>query len=225
MPRPRIGAVGGAFISLSMTELIGFGLEHRVQRLLDTRAHNLVHVSLQLPLIDLDRPARPPLSKVRKKRYVIPNQSPIGAALFWLPAYLIAVLARLDPTGLGDTARASTVLVSSGMVSLAVVLAHDLAKKAGGDATLGVSTVGLGSFFSYLWLFPGQYSHGVAIGISTLYVWYWFTRLDHQDAKSWLLLGLRGGLVALVRWQNVLLPLLSLPWKVSRAASRRHALT
>ena len=152
-----------------------------------------------------------------------PNVSPIGAALFWLPAYLIVVVTRIDPTGLGFASRASTVIVSSGMVSIAVFLAHDLAKRLETESTLAVATVAVGSFFSYWWLFPGQMSHGVAIGISTLYVWYWFTRLDRQNAGCWLLLGLLGGLVAIVRWQNVLLPLLSLPWKVSRATSPKSA--
>ena len=50
-----------------------------------------------------------------------PNVSPIGAALFWLPAYLVVALTGLDPTGLGSVSRAATVLVSSGLVSVAVV--------------------------------------------------------------------------------------------------------
>ena len=39
--------------------------------------------------------------------------------------------------------------------------------------------------------------------------------------RSWFVLGVLGGLVALVRWQNILLPLLSLPWKTWRHPWRR----
>ena len=146
-----------------------------------------------------------------------PNESPIGAALFWLPAYLIVIFAQLDPSGLGVASRVSTVIVSSSLVSMAVFLARDLARRTvPAGSSLSVAAVAGGSFFVYWWLYPGLYSHGVAIGISTLYVWYWFTRLDRHDLKCWLVLGLLGGLVALVRWQNVLLPLISLPWKIRR---------
>ena len=37
------------------TELIRFGLEHRVQRLLDARAHRFVDVALELAFVNLDR--------------------------------------------------------------------------------------------------------------------------------------------------------------------------
>jgi fluoride ion exporter CrcB/FEX len=153
-----------------------------------------------------------------------PNESPIGAALFWLPAYLFVVLARLDPSGLGVASRVSTIVVSSGMVSLAVLLAHDLVKRSGTrDAGIGVIAVAAGSFYGYWWLHPGLFSHGVAIGISTLYVWYWYRALGRQDARAWLVLGLLGGLVAVVRWQNVLLPLLSVPWMLAGMRSPRRA--
>jgi hypothetical protein len=155
-----------------------------------------------------------------------PNESPIGAALFWLPAYLLVVLTRLDPSGLGLAARVSTVVVSSGMVSLAVVLAYDVVRRSGhGNAGIGAAAVAAGSFYGYWWLHPGLFSHGVAIGISTLYVWYWWKSLAREDARSWIVLGLLAGLVAAVRWQNVLLPVLSLLWKLPAVRSPRRAVT
>ena len=50
-----IGPVGRPLVALGLAELIRFGLEHRVQGLLDTRADDLVDMALQLALVNLDR--------------------------------------------------------------------------------------------------------------------------------------------------------------------------
>jgi hypothetical protein len=152
-----------------------------------------------------------------------PNPSPIGPALFWLPAYLLVLLLGLDPSGFGTASRGAAMVVSSGIFSLGVLATWDLIRSRTENAWASVFLVAGTSFFAYWWIFPGLFGHAIAVGLCGIYVWYWDRTLDRDDARNWAVLGLLGGLITIVRWQNALLPILSLAWKLQRARSARQA--
>jgi hypothetical protein len=58
MSRPGIHPVRRPLIALGAANLICLRLQQCVRRLLDARSHHLIHVSLQLRLIDLQRSKR-----------------------------------------------------------------------------------------------------------------------------------------------------------------------
>jgi hypothetical protein len=187
----------------------------------------------------------------------VPNESPIGPALFWLPAYLLVVGLRIDPSGVGWASQAAAVFMSALAFSLGVLLAYRLLLKytgrggaiaahhsennkdngaeidsqgpAGsavewlGYPLLSVAIVTVGSFFLYWWLFQGLYGHALAVGVCTAFVWYWDRVFDSDKPSQWIILGAVGGLVTLVRWQNLVLPLLAALIKAAYSKDRSRA--
>lgn len=132
----------------------------------------------------------------------------------------VAALKDQEPdTSLPDAARAATVIASSALFSLAVCLSYGLMRRRAAHPASSVALVALGSFYLYWWVWPGQFGHAVAIGVSTLYVWMWSKSLDRHEARTWVLLGALAGLVSIVRWQNAILPLLSLVWRWRRTGA------
>lgn len=75
-----------------------------------------------------------------------------------------------------------------------------------------MALIGGAGFYAFWWIWPGLFGHAAAIGVSSLYVFLWERWIDHERLRSWSILGLVAGLVAIVRWQNALLPLVSLFW-------------
>jgi len=188
----------------------------------------------------------------------VPNESPIGPALFWLPAYLIVVFLGIDPTGYGWASQAAAVFTSALAFSIGVLLAFQLlckySRTASSNSTrsasngsgppgsddhvvvtgdldsqwlgyplLSVATVAFGSFFIYWWLFQGLYGHALAVGVCTAFVWYWDRMFDSDKLSHWIILGAIGGLVTLVRWQNLVLPLLAVLIKVAYSKDRARS--
>ena len=168
----------------------------------------------------------------------VPNESPIGPALFWLPAYLIVVFLGIDPTGLGWASQAAAVFISALAFSIGLFLALQLLRKYVdsedpgsedpdaqwlGFPLLSVATVACGSFFIYWWLLQGLYGHALAVGVCTAFVWYWDRVFDSDKLSHWVILGAIGGLVTLVRWQNLVLPLLAALIKAAYSKDRTRS--
>ncbi len=152
-----------------------------------------------------------------------PNESPIGPALLWLPAYLLLVGSGIDPSGVGLITRALLAAISSAAFSAGILATWATVRRLTSHALLTVGCVVLASHYVYWWLFPGLYGHALAAGTCGLYFWFWRRTLDRDDARSWALLGAISGLVAMVRWQNLLLPLLGAGWKILRRGRLRPA--
>lgn len=153
-----------------------------------------------------------------------PNESPIGPALLWLPGYLLIIGLGLDPGGLGAPARIAAVITSSAVASVGVIAAYALVRRRTAHPLIAVALVAGGSFYLYWWLWPGLYGHAIAIGLCGLYVWVWDRTLDHDEPRVWLGLGLLAGLITIVRWQNVILPAISIIWRWRRSRSPASAL-
>jgi len=163
----------------------------------------------------------------------VPNESPIGPALFWLPAFLLVVFLGIDPSGYGWASQAAAVFTSALAFSMGLFLALHLLRKYVdsedpdsqwlGYPLLSVATVTFGSFFIYWWLFQGLYGHALAVGVCTAFVWYWDRVFDSDKSSHWVILGAIGGLVTLVRWQNLVLPLLAVLIKAAYSKDRTRS--
>ena len=135
-----------------------------------------------------------------------PNQYPIGPAILSLPAYLVAAVVR--PSGQPQFAPPFTTaytLASLFYGLLALALTFRLLRKLafGLDASLAaVVGVVVGSPLLYYLLYSPSYSHTFSAFAVTLFVYLWWTRRDRRTWRGWLLLGLVGGVMALVRWQD-----------------------
>lgn len=132
-----------------------------------------------------------------------PNTAALGAPLVWLPGFVIA-----HASGSAAAERASCVFVSAALFSVGVWLAFRMAHERFGAlaAALGTAFVAGASFFFYWWLYPGLYAHAPAIGVTTLFVFTWWRGLGRAEPRRWAVLGLLGGFLTVMRWQNVWLP-------------------
>ncbi|HEX6348170.1 MAG TPA: glycosyltransferase family 39 protein [Candidatus Dormibacteraeota bacterium] len=138
------------------------------------------------------------------------NFFPMGPALLAGPAYLVAP---------GETAF---VLASLLFGLLALALAYRL----GGllvdrrAALRGTLAAALATPFVYYLVYEPSYSHTFSAFAVGLFVWAWWRGREDRSEVGWLVLGLLGGLMALVRFQDgplLAIALLDLPrarWRV-----------
>ena len=153
-----------------------------------------------------------------------PNQYPIGPALMSLPAYLVAVAVR--PSGepqYGPPFSNAYTLASLAYGLFALALVYRLLRRMSFGphaAVASVAGIALGTPLLYYLLYSPSYSHTFSAFTVTLFMYVWWTRRDHRTVRGWLVLGLLGGLMALVRWQDgpmMAVALLDLPkarWRV-----------
>lgn len=135
-----------------------------------------------------------------------PNQFPIGPALLSLPAYLIALLVR--PSGqpmFGPPFTSAYTLASLLYGALALALCYRLARRttdSTGAATGATIAITLATPLLFYLLYDPSYSHTFSAFMVSLFLYLWWTRRDGRTVSGWLLLGLVGGTMALVRWQD-----------------------
>lgn len=143
------------------------------------------------------------------------NEAAVGAALLWTPGFLAVHAAMLTGRALGAGVTAdgyaapyqsACVLAGSLSMSLGIWLSYGILRRLGNqpsDAVIGVALVATGTHYLHSWLLPGLYAHTLAVGLSTVFVYYWSRTWGRTDPARWAVLGLLGGLGFLVRWQNV----------------------
>ena len=130
---------------------------------------------------------------------------PVGPALISLPAYLAALVARSsgDPQ-FGPPFSVVISLVSLLAGLLALVFSYRLATAVTTPASALVGVVGAAAAtpFIYYLLYEPSYSHTFsACGVAAfLYLWWWGR--DHRSVWGWFALGLLGGLMGLIRFQD-----------------------
>ncbi len=137
----------------------------------------------------------------------LPNNYSVGPAVLWLPAYLIAhglgLLGLYRPTGFGYpyfTAVATVTAVGgfAGVVFVFRLLREYFDERAALPATL---LVWLATFHVWYMIFEPSMSHAFAMAsVSGLLL---LAHRGNGGARSFFLAGAASGLVALVRWQNV----------------------
>lgn len=147
----------------------------------------------------------PLLIESRTSTNMLADYFPVGPALISSPAYLAALVAR--PSGEPQFGPPFSVVVS--LVSLlagllALVLSYRLATASSGPQASLVGVVGAAAAtpFVYYLLYEPSYSHTFSAGAvaAFLYVWWW--RRDHRSPWGWLALGVLGGLMGLIRFQD-----------------------
>jgi hypothetical protein len=135
-----------------------------------------------------------------------PNQFPIGPAILSLPAYLIALL--ISPSGqplFGPPFTSAYTLASLFYGALALALCYRLARRvtnSTGAAAGAITAIALATPLLFYLLYDPSYSHTFSAFTVSFFLYLWWTRREGRTASGWLLLGLVGGLMALVRWQD-----------------------
>jgi hypothetical protein len=137
----------------------------------------------------------------------LPNHHSIGPALFWLPSFVAAhALGKLGlyrPTGFGYpyfTAIATTT-VFAGFLGVVFVFRLVRAYFDEGLAFVSALLVWLATF--HVWYMVVEPSMSHAFAVATVAGFLLLTHRGIQGTRSFLVAGAVAGLVALVRWQNV----------------------
>lgn len=146
------------------------------------------------------------------------NQFSIGPALLSVPAYLAALVIR--PSGRPEFGAPFTVaftLASLFYGLAALALSYRLARTVIPSAPAAASGVGAALFGTpalFYLLYEPSYAHMFSAFMVTAFLYLWWTRRDHRSLTGYVLLGLLGGLMALTRWQDaaiMIVTLLDLP--------------
>jgi len=146
---------------------------------------------------------------------------PVGPAILAAPAYLVAVAAR--PSGepqFGPPFSVAITLVSLLLGLLALVLSYRLAAAVASPraAILGVAGAAAATPFLYYLLYEPSYSHSFSACAVAAFLYLWWQGRDRRTWQGWALLGLLGGLLGLIRFQDGPLLLIGLidrprkPW-------------
>ncbi len=143
------------------------------------------------------------------------NHTPIGCAILWSPFFLIGHVTAVQMHHAGRAvavdgyshpytmavAIGTHVYCFLGVILLFLVCARYFSTPA---SLLAVLTVWLASFLpAYILLYPSM-SHAQSFFSVTLFIWLWLKVRERWEPALWCLLGIAGGLMALVRTQNVI---------------------
>lgn len=137
---------------------------------------------------------------------MIANFFPVGAAVVASPPYLVALL--FDHSGepqYGMPFSAAFTLTSllAGLVALALCWRLTASR-------IAVAAVAVATPYTFYLLYAAAYSHMFsALAVSAFVLLWWRTR-DRRTALAWVGLGLLGGVMALIRFQDGLLLLIVL---------------
>ena len=138
---------------------------------------------------------------------------PFGSALLWLPFYLLAHLWLLTLNLVGGQFRHEgyyypyQMAVGLGTLTygfIGLVLAYRIAcdyfsRYLSLAATLIVCA---GSFVLWYLAVDSSYTHGNSLFTVTLFLFLWHRTRRSRTIRQWAWLGLAGGLMTMVRWQN-----------------------
>lgn len=146
-----------------------------------------------------------PLFQVRIVSGRLADFFPVGPALLSVPAYLLAL--GLRPGGdpiYGPPFSWAFTLASLFYGLLAIVISYRLASSIAGRraALIGSAGVALSTPFLYYLLYEPSYSHTFSAFAVGAFLYLWWRQRDCRTAAGWLALGLLGGLMGLVRFQD-----------------------
>jgi hypothetical protein len=134
------------------------------------------------------------------------NQFSIGPAVLSLPFYLVAL--ALKPSGSPQFEPPFTfafTLASLLYGALALALIYVWLRRLGhtsGIALVAISGVALATPFLFYAVYDPSYSHMFSAFMVTAFMYVWWSRRATRGLAGWLALGVIGGLMALVRWQD-----------------------
>jgi hypothetical protein len=137
------------------------------------------------------------------------NYAPIGAAVVWAPFYAIGhvvALATGAPADGFSQPYISAISYGSAFYGFAaVVLSALIARRLVGRGLLASVVILIGTpLVFYAYVAPG-FGHAASAFCVSLFVWVWLRARERWTVRDAILLGLAGGLMTLVREQDVLL--------------------
>jgi hypothetical protein len=144
---------------------------------------------------------------------------PVGSALLWLPFFMLGHIwlgvlnlfgADHARDGLSNPYQMAVGLGTLVYGVIALVLIYRIArdyfsKNLAAAATIAVAS---GSFVVWYLAIDSSFSHGNSLFTVTLFLFIWYRTRDARSIRQWALLGLVGGLMMTVRWQNAIFLLL-----------------
>jgi hypothetical protein len=159
------------------------------------------------------------------------SRMPIGAALTWLPPFLVVHLFALVTSALGAPWRAdgfgplyqATITTSTYVYVVAALVGLEaVLRRRHGPPVALLSTLGifLATPLLYYATANPSMSHGVQAASAIAFVLAWMWAREGEDPRRWLVTGLLGGLVCVIRPQDAVLlalPLLDLLRRGRRA--------
>jgi hypothetical protein len=167
------------------------------------------------------------------------NFAPLGSALLWSPFYLIAhagvrVAGALGAGGTADGLslpyQAAVSLGSALYALLGLLLTHDMLRRHAGlpepAASWAPAALWLGTPLLYYTTLAPAFSHACSLFAVSLLLWRWLRARAGESWIAWALVGLAGGLCALVREQDLLflaVPAADLAWSTARRRDARTA--
>lgn len=164
-----------------------------------------------------------PLFTQKTPRGLAADYFPVGPALLAAPLYIaaLAIAPRGQPE-FGPPFSIAITLASLLYGLLALALAYLLAAEVVGrrPAALAVAVAAGATSFAYYLVYEPSYSHSFSAFAVGAFLLAWWRGRDGRSLAGWLGLGLLGGLLALIRFQDgalVAIALLDLPrarWRV-----------
>lgn len=162
---------------------------------------------------------------LRKKEEMLSRKTPIGRAanlfsvgpaILWAPAFLVShgvALVLQQPTdGFSYLYEAPLLLLSIAYGFVGILLIYQVAAGMFSRFAAFVAILGiwLGTNVVYYMGISPSASHVLSLFTSGLFVYLWWRGRNGRRPLAWFVWGLSAGLMALVRWQDVLLAILAL---------------
>jgi hypothetical protein len=137
------------------------------------------------------------------------NYAPVGAAVVWAPFYatghLVALATGAPADGFSQPYISAISYGSAFYGFAAAILSALIARRLLGRGLLASLVILVGTpLVFYTYVAPG-FGHAASAFCVSLFVWVWLRARDRWTVRDGFLLGLAGGLMTLVREQDVLL--------------------
>ena len=142
------------------------------------------------------------------------NPFGVGLAILVAPFFLVAHLIVFIMNGMGSSIPPDgystpylyvTAFGSALYGFIGLLLSYDICKKYFSETIAFVSTLSIwfaSSIMVYMYLHPFM-SHSVSLFAVSLFLWLWHKTIKNRNTKSWFLLGLVGGLIAIIRYAEI----------------------
>lgn len=154
-----------------------------------------------------------------------------GAPLLWTPFFVVAHLtigvwnlagAGLPADGFANPYQRAIGLgtLAYGFIALVLIyrlLSHYFSRRLAALSTLAIAC---GSFILWYLVVDNSMSHGASMFAVTLFVYAWHESRGDDSRRRWALLGATAGLMAMVRWQNILFVVFPLAEELARLRQR-----
>jgi hypothetical protein len=171
--------------------------------------------------LDFSNEIVPPEALIRTPVGRIGDKQPIGPAILWIPSFFaahafcfvlgpsISGLCR-DGYGWPYVTAISMSSAITGFLGLAVTYHVIRRVYHSGPAVVAVVAVWLASpLVAYMYVVPSM-PHAVVFGVAAAFLAFWWIAPGRDGLLGWYVWGLAGGLLAIVRWQEVVWSVLPL---------------